>query len=538
MQAMRSAVSAAVLLCLSSAPQERPTFRVSTRLVPVTVVVLDRDGKPVSGLTARDFHLFDGDVEQKIEAFSVHADVPGAAASATARAPAPTAVPAKASEFTNRVATAGSATIILLDRLNMPAADQMYARTHLLKFLRQITNEDRIGVYVLDGGSIRVLHDFSNDASSLVRALARYDAVTSAETDAATAATPEAPDTGDAALDARMAEFMERAAASMREHFDGNRAVTTITAFQSIAGHLAAVEGRKSLVWVTSGFPLKAFNVAGRGMTSEIQRATRALNDANVALYGVDARGLIGAMTMSKGRAAFTTLSMVWNNLDIITIGSEETGGRAFYNTNDINRSVRRAVDDGKLTYTLGYYPSHAKWDGTYRQIKVKLDRPGVTVRHRRGYFAGAAPAQADSLRASAVRAAIQNPLEATGIALTARLERVAGTPMDVKVFVRADPGTITFERAGDKWKGALDLVVAQRLANGKTEKGVDQTLQLELNQQRYDEVRAKGFTIDTTVTLHPDLQRLHVVVHDVPSGSTGSIVVMKDRLKSLTRFP
>jgi len=534
---MRSALALTLLVCVSGAAQERPTFRVTTRLVPVAVVVQDKDGKPVTGLTAKDFHLYDGGVEQRIEAFSVHADTMAAAA--------PAAMPPAASasegvhEFTNRVATQGSATIILFDRLNMPAADQMYARTHLLKFLRQITNEDRVGIYVLDGGSIRVLHDFSNDARSLVRALSRYDAATSAETDAANAPPPEAPDTGDAALDARMAEFLQRAATTMREHFDGNRAVTTIDAFQSIASHLASVEGRKSLVWVTSGFPLKAFYDKGRGMTAEIQRATRALNDANVALYGVDARGLVGAMTFGpRGRAVFTTLSNVHDNLDILQSGAEETGGRAFYNTNDINRSVRRAIDDAKVTYTLGYYPSHARWDGTYRPSKVKIDRPGVTLRHRRGYFAGVAPAHADTLRASAVRAALQNPLEATGIALTARLERVAGTPADVKVVVRAHPGSVTFERSGDEWNGTLDLVVAQRLANGRTEKGVNRTLELKLNQQRYEDVRAKGFTIDTTVTLHPDLQRLHIVIHDVPTASTGSIVVMKDRLNALPRLP
>jgi VWFA-related protein len=530
---MRSAVAAAFLLCVSNGVQDRPTFRVSTRLVPVTVVVQDKDGKPVTGLTVKDFQLYDGGVEQRIEAFAAHGDTGPAAAPAPAAANAP--APAGIHEFTNRLPTQGSATIILFDRLNTPAADQMYARSHLLKFLRQITKEDRVGIYVLDGGSIRVLHDFSNDARSLVRALSRYDAVTSAEVDAANAPAPEAPDTGDAALDARMAELLERAAANMREHFDGSRAVGTMNAFHSIASHLSAIEGRKSLIWVTSGFPLDALLVHGATRTLEIQRATRPLNDANITLYAVDARGLVGAMTVGpRGTPVFTTLSSVSLDLDILQIASAETGGRAFYNTNDINASVRRALDEAKVTYTLGYYPSHGRWDGTYRQIKVKIDRPGVTFRHRRGYFAGAAQAHADTLRATAVRAALQNPLEATGIALTARIERVAGTPADTKLFVRADPGSVTFERVGEEWKGTLDLVVAQRLANGTLQKDVDRTVELKLNQERYDEVRAKGFTIDTTLTLHPDVQRLHIVVHDAPTGSTGSIVVTTDRLNAL----
>jgi VWFA-related protein len=127
-------------------------------------------------------------------------------------------------------------------------------------------------------------------------------------------------------------------------------------------------------------------------MTLEIQRATRALNNAQVALYSVDARGLIGAFTYDRGRARVVTLSMVYDNLDILTITADETGGRAFYNTNDLARSLHRALDDAGHTYVLGYYPSHGRWDGRYRQIRVRVTRPGVEVRHRRGYFATLEP--------------------------------------------------------------------------------------------------------------------------------------------------
>ena len=75
-------------------------------------------------------------------------------------------------------------------------------------------------------------------------------------------------------------------------------------------------------------------------------------------------------------------------NIDSFQKLAEQTGGVAFFNSNDITGAVRHAIDDGELTYQLGYYPSHGQWNGRYRNIKVTVDRPGVEVRYRKGYFA------------------------------------------------------------------------------------------------------------------------------------------------------
>src|SRR5262245_43236041 len=167
---MRTAV-ACVLFGAVLAAQDKPTFRVATRLVQVSVIVQDRQGHPIEGLTAADFHLFDGGAEQRIELFSET----GISARAEAGPPVPSA-PAPG-EFSNRIRTSGSATVVLFDKLNTPDADQRYARQHLVSFLRQIREDDRVGIYILESASVRVLHDFSNDARSLVRAVQRYEAM-------------------------------------------------------------------------------------------------------------------------------------------------------------------------------------------------------------------------------------------------------------------------------------------------------------------------------------------------------------------------
>ena len=87
-----------------------------------------------------------------------------------------------------------------------------------------------------------------------------------------------------------------------------------------------------------------------------------------------------------------------------------ETGGVAFFNTNDIGGAVRAALDDSRVAYELGYYPAIGKWDGGFRKVKVKVKRPGAHVRTRSGYLA-------DYLEPG------EAPLETRAIDLTVRVE-------------------------------------------------------------------------------------------------------------------
>jgi VWFA-related protein len=523
-------VSLAFVVTASLQAQNQALFRASTRLVQVGVVVEDRNGRPVTGLDAKDFRIFDGDREQRLELFLSRSTSP--TIEARAATPADGATPLARNEFTNRLDAPGSVTVVLFDRLNTPAHDQLFARQQLVSFLSQIKSEDRVGLYVLESNAISVLHDFTNDARSLVREMSRYRAATSHE--AVDVALPELAEIGDAAFDDRLAQFVEGTKREMEAHFSGLRGEVTVAAFQAIANHLSGIDGRKNLVWVTSGFPLTAFSDALKDPNAEIQRLIRPLNDSNVAVYPVDARGLVGGMTFdSKGKAAFVTLSSVASNQDILRSAAEETGGRAFVNTNDISRAVRRAVDEAQQTYTLGYYPDHARWDGTYRPIKVQVNRRGVRVRHRKGYVAAVQAGDRVSAK-SAVGAALASPLQASGVEFRARLDRVADTPADVKVTIMLAPGTVVFERSGEQWDGAVGVAIGQKFDGGTLQMSVDRRVDFRLSPDRYETARQKGFALDVQVTLSPLVQNLHIVVHDLLSGATGSIVVPADRLRSI----
>src|SRR5262249_33083627 len=134
--------------------------------------------------------------------------------------------------------------------------------------------------------------------------------------------------------------------------------------------------------------------------------AADALIDAQIAIYPVDARGLVPSSyfdasssgrdnlgrslsrpgrlgaAMSQESAQLQAVHGTMNDM------AERTGGRAFYNRNDIDGAIRQSVRDGSTYYTLAYYPSNKKWNGKFRKIQIKVNRPGVKLRHRLGYYA------------------------------------------------------------------------------------------------------------------------------------------------------
>src|SRR5262249_31908254 len=138
------------------------------------------------------------------------------------------------------------------------------------------------------------------------------------------------------------------------------------------------------------------------------------------------------AVTPASGFA--TTAS----NQDGMQTLADATGGRAFLHTNDLTDAIRRAADDARLTYVLGYYPSQTKWDDRFHRITVSVSRPGVSVRYRSGYVATQAPAKI------ALTDVARNPLEATGLRLSAHVDRVAA---DLQITMRLEPAAVTLTK-------------------------------------------------------------------------------------------
>jgi VWFA-related protein len=508
-----------------AAAQDQPVYRSTTRLVQVSVIVQDRKGRPVTGLTRDAFRLLEDGREQAIDVFSVET----LADPAKRAGAAPAAAPPAPNTFSN-LADEGPAslTVILLDRLNTRWEHQRMALDQVKKHLAGVRPGDQVALYALDRG-VRVLHDFTTDTASVLRALGRHQARMSGEL----AGNDDAEalglyETGDAEMDAWLQETSQKIA----EFFTEQRTVLSFDALEAIGRHLSSVPGRKSLIWVSDAFPVPPRDTAV--FSEGMRRATRALNTADVAVYPVDTRGLVGAFASRPGarRQVFTSLSTVWPSVETMQIAAAETGGRAFYNTNAIDRSIQRAVDDSRVVYVLGYYPAGASWDDTYRRIEVKVNRRDVEVRHRRGYFAQASTLPDAAARERALRDAARSPVQASGVGVAARIERSAqGEPGAIDVTVRVDANTVRLERRGDRWSGIVDVLIVQSLADGTMVAGPSFTFTLDLTAAQRARALREGLAATRRLVLRDELLQLRVLARDVPGGAVGSVFVPASRL-------
>ncbi len=524
---MRRTLIALFTLSLTAQQQpERPVLRVTTRLVQINVIVHDRKGQPVGDLTKDDFIILDKGQEQKITHFSVE----------SALAPKPAAAVAKLppSTFTNRPELRANApaavTAILLDGLNTRFEDQAYARQQLIRFLTsQVQPNDRVALYTL-GRNIRVLHDFTADAGSLLRALARHRGEHSAELDASE---PAGSDSGVEELDAWLNEMNQ----NMAEFYTRNRVRTTLDALQAIAQHMARIPGRKNLIWVSGGFP---FSMGLDNMSPTAERTTfsdemettgRALNAASLAIYPVDARGLVAIPEFSASNrkadlsGGSKALQQILKTHETMEVLAERTGGKAFYNTNDIKGAVRRAIDDSRITYVVGYHPSHNQWDGEWREVKVRVRRPHVNVAYRRGYHAIADRPVTERDRKNALQEALWSPLEATSIGLTVNVRPVS-TPKPglLRVTIGIDSRNVNLEERDGRWVGRLDLLLMQQGGSAPKASTFHDTLDLRLTPESYRSVAQKGIYLAKSIEGLAGAAELRVVVRDASTGSVGSV--------------
>ncbi len=487
-------ITAALAQAPAPPTQVPPVFRSDTRLVEVSVVVHDKKGAPVAGLTREDFTLLEDGQPQPIAIFSAESAIAGQTdASAAPRRVDPAAPPV----FSNHIdgaAAHSSVTAILFDRVNTRIEDQRPAREQIVRFLKDLQPEDRVAIYSLESDRVKVLHDFTSDTASLIRAISQP---ISADRP------PDDPD---------LAAWLSVTTQDMTQMMLANRVSHTLDSLVEIARHLAGIRGRKNLVWISSGIP---FTVRDETLAIPVARAGRAIDDANVAIYPVDARGLVStgvapAETMPevaamKGRVSSVPqlpgrgVAQTVPNLDAFKALAASTGGRAFFNRNDINSALRTAVDDGRVTYVLAYYPSHGKWDGSFHRVTVKVNRPDLEVRHRSGYRAFYVPGKPpvakpdDDLLEEA-----RSPIVSTGIGLTARAvpnDAAAGS-RDVTLSIHVDPGAISIWRDGADWSISLGLAIAQFAPDGDPVKSVLGNVDVGVPASRYEQVPVAGLQL------------------------------------------
>lgn len=507
--------------------QTTQPLRVTTRLVQVSVIVNDKHGNPIAGLTKGDFVVLDDGKPQKIQVFSVTTNQPSEYPPAS---PPP-------DTYTNRVPGDGDVppniTVVLLDGLNTAFTDQAYTRQHVIKFFEQIQQRDRVALYTL-GSELHILHDFTTDATSLIAALKKYKGQLSPDPNVSKPQEASKTNSGltNSGIDGAairtsnlLSAFLSNNARQDEANFLlEDRARRTLGALMQIAYHVGSLPGRKNLIWVSGSFPvIPSYMISGINAADErilfakdIEAAAQHLNNSTLVVYPVDARGLT---TDRRDFLDFSAMNaLAW-----------ETGGRAFYNTNDIMGAIRTAINDSRVTYELGYYPEAGNWDGKFHAIKVKVSRPGAHVRARQGYFAATETRTTPGMRDAIISQAATNLIEASRLGVTVH---VNGTSTDAKgtrtlsTAVTMDPHQLNLKQQDGHFVGVVDLLFIELNDQKRIIYTVDQPYQLTLLPTTYERPPEEGFTIVRDVVILPDAMEMRVVLRDVSTDMAGAVGV------------
>jgi hypothetical protein len=247
------------------------------------------------------------------------------------------------------------------------------------------------------------------------------------------------------------------------------------------------------------------------------------LANADVAVYPVDARGLI-APTGGRG--------YILPNFDAMIMIAEGTGGHAYYNTNDISGSIRKAIDDSVSSYVLAYYPTNNNWDYSFRSIGVKVARKGLHLRYRAGYYAIPDSNDGNGMRDQLISDAIRSPIQMMDLGLEVHADaNSSANGREVKVDVRVDPSQMHFEKSGERWTDSLDVVWAGMSADGRVLERDSDRVTMQPDQSGYDEIQHSGFSFTKQILLGKDAVEMRLVVRDHGSGAIGSVNVTLMRL-------
>jgi len=562
-----------------------PVFKAHSHAVVVDVVVTKGDDA-VTGLHKQDFQVLEDGKPVTVDFFEEH----------TAKTLPPGAAPAlekmPPNVYTNvpPAPESDSVNVLLLDTLNTDRQDQAYVHQQMVNFLKTMQPGLRVAVFVL-GSKLRMVQGFTTDSSVLRDAI--NDKKNGLRMEADTSVTRSLQDKFDDIEDkGRLADMQMgvagfEALSDLQQGFAGYQAdqrfAMTLEAFDSLSRYLAGVPGRKNLIWFSSSFPvtilLSPKDKQNIGQVRQISAALRETEDlltvSKVAVYPIGAEGMMvnhgsdgviqsnGAVDVEGGEVNSRSGAVVSHRpSDFMTPFANEnaarsdkimameqlaadTGGKAFYNTNDLNAAMMHAIENGAHYYTLVYTPTNKKMDGSYRRIEVKTTAGKYNLAYRRGYNAddtqtADAKSSADPLHALLIRgmpSATQvlygvrvlavTPQPAPDAKREGKNAKLTGPTTRYSIDFMVRWSDVALETAADgthRGKIQASLLAYDRDGNAVNWTGVTQGMALK--PEIFAAIQKSGVPMHLEIDLPSSAAYLETGVYDWSSGKAGTLEV------------
>jgi VWFA-related protein len=519
----------------NAGPDTGYVMKAESDLVLTNVVVRDaKTGEVVQGLKQSDFTVLENGKPQRIESFDFEsvdmakplneATISGLASAAKAKTATSGVRPEDLKDH--------RLIVFFFDLTSMQPEDLDRSITAAREFLdHKMQPADLIALVSLDTG-LKVDQDFTSDKALLSSKIGIYNGTEgSAFAQGATANSNQVEDASGYTPDET-------------EYNDVNTD-RELYALRAISKSLEKINQKKSLLYFSGGLTRD-----GIENQASLRAAINAAVRANLAIYSLDTRGLqavspVGdASTASlRGSSGFNGAALQ-NNMnanfasqETLTTLSADTGGKAFLDDNDFAPAFAQIQKDSSAYYVIGYHSTDMSRDGRYRKLTVKVNRPGVKVEYRKGYYAPADFKHSGKEdREQELEEELASDLPSTDVAmyLETYYFRTDENRFYVPVSLIVPGSQIPFTKGGDKDKATLD-VIGEVIDEFKRPIGhVRETVKLAVDEQQ--QVRQKNIQYSTSFSLPPGKYTLKFVVRENESGHMGSFeteMVLPDMKKS-----
>jgi VWFA-related protein len=519
---------------VSKSPQQAFVLRAQTNVVLVDVRVYDKSGKAVTDLKQSDFRVFEDGVAQTITSFSLE-DVEKLAQATGAEERAQVIDLAKLPPEVNaeHVLQDHRLLVFFFDLSSMQPDELMRALKAANDFVaHHLTPADLVAV-VTYSSNVRVVQDFTNSRDSLEKVLHGILVGEESSSLATAGAVGEAGGTDSSGMEI-VTQDVSDAFTPDETEFNIFNTDQKLAAIESLADMLRKVPGRKNLIHFSSGI-----SRTGQENQAQLRATTDAANQANVSLYTMDARGLAAlppggdASTASpagtaiySGSAVASQISSLQGSRETLAALAADTGGRTFYDLNDFTPAFEEVQKENSSYYLLGYTPSNTRSDGRFRHIRVEVDRPGLKVQARPGYFAPKDFRQF-TRQDKEVQLAQAMDLDVPFVDLPFVVDTAYFRRPDKKftVLLAAKiPGSqVAFLKKSGKRETEFDFAWKITDARKHTVAGLRDTLPVKMTDETYQEVVSGNLLYEGEITLPPGKYNLKAVVRENQGGKIGT---------------
>lgn len=508
---------------------DQPTFSVTRQLKIETMLVKDRSGNPVEGLTAKDFTVIEDGQPQEIKFFEYqkldeiiknseplppvgapkyyeklpHTQIAGE-------------VPGQTSYKDRRLLA------MYFDMTAMPVPDQLRALGAAQKFIKtQMTPADLICLMQYAGGAVQVATDFTADREKLL-GLIQTMIVGDGEGFDETTADASSADSG-AAFGQDDSEF---------NIFNTDRQLSALQTASKMLGHL---NEKKAMLYFASGLQLN-----GIDNQAQLHATINAAIRAGVSVWPIDARGLVasaplgdaskgspGGIGMYTGASALAASNNFSRSQDNLWTMAADTGGKALLDNNDLAAGIVKAQKSFSSYYIIGYYPTNEALNGKFRRIKISLNNGlSASVDYSQGYYAGKVFAKftaADKERQLEDALMLGDPITELTIAMEVDYFQLNRAEYFVPIMVKIPGSELALARKGGAERTLLDFITEVKDDFGTTIQNVRDKADIKLSDSTAAELAKRRIEYPTGFTLLPGKYTVKFLARDAETGRIGT---------------